>query len=151
MIIGILDNVRARILDMALSLEEVAPTAGDSHTSAQREAISQIYHTHIHGTSGNVAIGSSNFKQTAILPARGDEEALIRALAAAGVDPQAVADLRRALDDDRKSNGGTDPSEPGPEVSKWWSRVALRTVGGVGVGAAGELVAQSLGAYFGIG
>ncbi|MEU3457849.1 hypothetical protein ABZ671_30300 [Micromonospora sp. NPDC006766] len=152
---GVLDSVRSRILDLALTLEDVAPTAGEKNgPNVSSERMNQIFHNHIYGAPGNIAIGSTNVQQTAILPSRGDEEALIRALLAAKLDPSLVNDLRAALAEDRADNNGVNPSEPGPRVSRWWSRFALSAVSGagaVGSGAAGDLVAQALGSYFGIG
>jgi AbiTii len=155
MIAGIVDNVRSRILNFALSLEEIDPSAGTSDGSAiSPENVGQIFTTHIYGSATNIAIGSSNVEQSAILPSRGDEDGLIRALELVGVPATDLEELRAALAADREEAGGTDPPEPGPRVSNWWTRASLKTgsvVGKVGISAAGGLAGRALAAYFGLG
>jgi hypothetical protein len=150
---GILDTVQSRILDLALSLEHLAPTAGELGSPVVSEQVSHQFHTHIHGPSTNVAIGSTNVQQNAALPPRGDEPALLQAMSTAGVTVDDVQELRTALARDRDENNGVDPTEPGQHVSRWWSRLSLKAgsvTGKVGVAAAGGLAARALAAYFGI-
>lgn len=154
MMSGILDAVRSRILDLSLTLEDTAPAAGEKGASVPSpERMNQIFYNNIYGSSANLAIGSTQVQQSTILPARGDEDALVRALLAANIDQEAVNDLRAALAQDRVANNGVDPPSPGPQVSTWWSRFALKATRGasaIGTAAAGELVAQALASYFGI-
>jgi hypothetical protein len=108
----------------------------------------------MYGTATNVAVGSTHVQQTATVPSRGDEAALLQAFSSLGADAMELVELRTALAADRANNDGVDPEEPGQEVSKWWSRWSLKTAstaGKIGIGAAGGLAAKALSAYFGLG
>jgi hypothetical protein len=155
MLAGIVDTVRSRILDLALSLEDIAPTVGEEGSKAvSAEKMTNIFHTHIHGSGSNVALGSSNFQQYSSPQTHGDENGLLKRLAELGLEDGDLAGLRTALQNDRDSNGGVDPNEPGAEVQTWWARWSLKTAsaaGKIGVGAAGGLAAKAIAAYFGMG
>lgn len=151
LVVSSLDAVRDRILDLALSFEEVAPGAGESPATPEESArMSQVFQTNVYG--GQVAVGSANVHQVQVN--RGDEGALFAALSAAGVAPDSLEDLKKALAEDRAENGGEHTAEPGSSVSRWWSRLRLKgaaAAGAIGTGATGDLIAQSLGGFFGMG
>lgn len=151
MLIGVLDSVRNRILDLALSFEEIAPDAGESRATPEESArMSQVFNTYVYG--GQAAVGSTNVHQVQVN--RSDEDTLLAALAAVGVDPDSMEELKKALAEDREDNGGNDPAKPGRAVSSWLGRLSLRaaTAGGtVAVGAGGNVVSQLIMSYFGMG
>jgi hypothetical protein len=150
---GLLDTVQTRILDLALSLEHLAPEAGElGSKSVSSEQMSQQFHTHVYGGATNIAQGSSNFTQHAGAPAKGDEAALLAAMGQAGVPAEEIDELQKALAADREEEPDTERTEPGPNVQRWWSRVSLgKTAGKLAIGAGGGLAAKALGAFFGLG
>jgi hypothetical protein len=145
---GVLDAVRTRVLDLALAVEAQDPTAGDQGNSTiPPEQATNIFHTVVMG--GNLAIGSTNVRQTVSPPA--SEKELFQRLAGIGMSGELIAELKEALQHDRESGAAT-PTEPGGRVKAWLGKVALlgaKAGGGVAVGASGEVVAQLVMGVFG--
>jgi len=141
----IVEVVRTRVLELALRLEEVAPDAGNpdprSGTIAQA---AQVVNNYNFGDASQVAIGSSNFQQTMHVSA-GDEGALMRALANAGLSEAGQMELQNALRGDLIESGGRHPTKPGRRVKAWLER----TLPLVGIGASGELIAEAVTSFFG--
>lgn len=143
---GLLDTVRNRVLDLALSLEEVVPQAGQPGVGDEtRRHAQQVIHNHFHGSTGNVAIASHGFTQNHSLPAVGDEAGLMQHLEALGVTASALTELRKAISEDRNEAGAESPG-PGRRVVQWMGGLAF----GAGTGASGDLIATALKSYFGI-
>jgi hypothetical protein len=145
--VGVLDAVRTRVLDLALDLERVAPDAGqpDAPDEARIEAARVINTYNFHGSS-NVAIGSTNVSQTVNLPARNDEPALLRFLAAIGVAPRDLVDLQKALEEDRTDAEGHHHAAPGHRVAAWMGRASTQ----LGTGAGAGLLVEGIKAFFGL-
>lgn len=109
--VGVLDAVRNRILDVALELEKVVPDAGQGGTSdAEQNLAAMVITNHFHGPA-NVAIGSTDVKQTMKPPARGDVEDLVRFLQEIGLKPHLIIELRAAAEDDQ--------DDPGTGLGRW--------------------------------
>lgn len=147
-VLGVLDAVRNRILDLALELEAVAPEAGTQGATEQvKQAAQQVVNNYnFHGAGSNIAIGSSNFTQTIGLPAAGDLEGLVRYLAAIGIAPAHLVELETALAEDAEAQ---ESGPDGPRVRKWLAR-ATSAVGTelVATGTA-TLAIEALKAFFG--
>ena len=144
---AIVDSVRTRILELALSLEAIAPDAGQRDASTPDPARLQQIVTNVYGGSPNIAVASSQFEQTVSLPAQGDLEALAELLSRLGVTDDEIEDLRSALDADNET---PTPGELGVSTSSWLGRVVARiSTAGVDVmtGAGGALVAQAVISY----
>jgi hypothetical protein len=68
-LIGVLDEIRNKILNFALEMESVNSEMGEtalsssSSSSSSAERITQIFHTNIYGNGHNIATGSQNFSQ----------------------------------------------------------------------------------------
>lgn len=63
-VVGVLDAVRTRILELVLELEKVAPTAGQPDAPpATKAETARVVNYHLHGTAMNVAIGSTDVTQ----------------------------------------------------------------------------------------
>lgn len=153
-IAAVLDNVRTRILDLALRLEQAAPAAGQPDAAAESKAqATQVINNYFNGSATNVAIGSTNVTQTAHLPAPGDQDALLRYLGAAGVPPHDLVELEQALDADRTAAGGTHPAGPGAKVMAWAARfgadLASNAAGGMIAAGLGPVIGHALKAFFG--
>jgi len=146
--VGVLDAVRTRALDLALELEQVAPDAGEPEApSSTRDQARQVVNTYnFYGGTSNVAIGSSQVTQTVELPKPGDEDALLRYLGAAGVQPGDLVQLQEALVADRDETGGINPPQPGSRVRAWMARAAT----GVTTGVASGVIVAAIKAFFGV-
>lgn len=69
-VISAIDAVRNKVLNFVLEIETEAPDAGEAEINSDpvpQEKIHQIFHTHIHGDVQNVATGSTDFKQKAVI------------------------------------------------------------------------------------
>lgn len=118
-VVGILDAVRNRILDLALELEQVAPEAGqpDATDETHAAAASVVNHFTISG-GANLSVGDHNqVTQTVSPPGPGDIAGLIRFLGAAGIPPEQLVDLQQAALQDQ--NEPADVDEAG---GRRWSR-----------------------------
>jgi len=147
---ALVDTVRTRILNLALSLEEVAPEAGVRDAPAADASTLDRVVMNVYG--GNVAVQSSQFKQEISLPGIGDMDALFAALHAAGVPIEEQDALRDALAADAAEGAG--PSkEIGRRVREWAGSLALKGAGAAakgGAGAGGALALKALASYFGL-
>lgn len=145
--VGALEGVRNRVLDLALELERTAPQAGDADASPDvREEVQRIVNTYnFYGSSSNISIEGSNVTQTVNMPRQGDEEGLIRFLAAAGVAPVDLIRLQEALAADREEVGGVNPPRAGSRVIAWMGQTATA----IGTGAGGNIVFEAIKAFFG--
>jgi hypothetical protein len=142
--IGVVDAVRNRILDLALELERVAPEAGQIDAPDQiRESVATVTNTYNFYGSSNVVVNSSDFKQS-IKVERGDEDSLIDALRALGVNDAAISDLQAAIAADRDEAGGALQRKPGSRVRAWMAQASTQ----FGTGAAANLVAEAVKAFF---
>lgn len=148
---SIVDTVRTRILDLALSLEQVAPDAGQPGADIPpSEKVHQVV-TNVFGGTPNIAIASSDVDQTISLPSAGDEEGLLAYLSQLGIVTEDLERLRVALAEDAADE--TSGEEPGPRVNEWLGRVLTRSskmAGKVGIGTATALATQAVSAYFGL-
>ena len=149
---AIVDTVRTRILDLALSLERVDPSAGEPGSSVPESEVKTIV-TNVYGGSPNIAVASTGVEQNVVLPRQGDEAALIALLSELGVPAAEIDELRVALRED-EADGASATDSPGPRVTSWIGRVwtwSASAGGHVGTAAAGNLIAQAIAAYLGIG
>jgi hypothetical protein len=145
MLIGVVDKVRTRILDLALELEKTAPDAGQTDAPSLPADTRNSVINMIYGGSTNIAVGSSNVTQTVNVPA-GDREALDKRLTELGVPEPDIEQLHRAIEQD----GGSVDGGVGPEASTWLVRMMPR-VEGLGIGTTGSMLAGLLGQFLGIG
>ncbi len=147
---AIVDTVRTRILNLALSLEAVSPDAGlpdapPADVGALERVVMNVY-------GGNVAVQSSHFKQEITMPAVGDLQALFVALNHAGVPSDDQEALRDALVADEGEGAGPRKAV-GRRVREWVGGLALQGAGAAGKGAAGaggSLALRALASYFGL-
>lgn len=149
---GIVDTVRTRILNLALSLEAIHPDAGEvGATAADPAQVHQVV-TNVYGGSPNIAVASSHFKQEVSLPV-GDRAALFDRLRELGADDDDLRELEAALSDDEASGEGTPGTGIGPRVTAWTGRMAIKAGSAATKGAlsaSGGMVAKAIAAYYGI-
>ncbi len=150
--IAIVDTVRTRILDLALSIQEVEPLAGEPDHAVGDPARIERTVMNFLGPIGNVAVASSDFQQQSIVVDPGDRPALLESLAKLGVDGDLLSQLGAALDEDERASP---PHEKGmgPRVKAWIGDVAAKSLGAAGKGltnVATDVVAKVVGQYLGL-
>lgn len=147
-LVGVLDEVRNRLLKLLLDIEKINPDAGDRNQKGHppsAERVQQIFHNHIYSSSGNVAIGSQDVQQHAVTVVEGDFNSLRTELQRIGVDDGEVEDLREAMDHDKGF---------GSRVADWLGRMVSKAYRG-GLSITGDVTAKILSAlivsYLGVG
>ncbi len=152
-IVGILDTVRTRILNLVLEIESEAPDAGEAAPGVHpvpKERVNQVFHTEIYGSVGNLAAGSEGFSQSNVAAViQGDFNSLRTYLAGLGIDPVDLGELEGATAKDRASrrNG------MGEQTEKWLGKMIGKASSGalkVGTTVATTLITKALAQYLGL-
>jgi hypothetical protein len=150
-IVGLLDQIRNRALAFALEVEKMDPRAGDSPSVASSvtpDVLSQVFNSVVMGQVVQFAPASVGVTQADIVVTRGDLDALGARLKQLGITDRELDELGSAIKEDGKPKGGT----PGPKVSGWIGRVAVRVasaVGGVGGQTAAGVLAVEIAKFLG--
>jgi hypothetical protein len=134
-IVGLLDAVRTKVLDLALQLERVVPEAGQSDASDETQDLAAlVINNHFHGPT-NMAIGASGVTQSISLPARGNPDQLVSFLEKSGLPAAVLVELREAIEGDKQED-----NRRWPRVRRWFGKVATdsstQAIGGVIASAA---------------
>jgi hypothetical protein len=141
-IVAIIDSVRNRILDLALTMEKSYPESGQPDSPPLPMEAQQLIVTNIYGRS-NVAVATSNFSQF-MSSEPGDRDGLAKVLDSIGVPEEEVRGLFEALESD-----GNVESEIGPHTKRWLGNLMTRA-GDLGIGAAGGVIAEAVSRFLGI-
>lgn len=106
-LIGILDGVRNRVLDLALALEGIAPDVGEPSgpTVADHrvQGVAQQFFITINGDGANFAIG--DYARLKSKVTKGDTAGLLAAARALGLSAEDAEAFRSALEADGRSDG----------------------------------------------
>jgi hypothetical protein len=155
-IAAVVDAVRTRVLNLALDLEKVAPTAGDpgDGTSLNKEQVQTIVTNNIYGDGNNLSVGSPGSVQSSNIVKKGDLAGLRTAIAATGLQEEEVAAVLAAVqaDESEARAAGATPA-PGQRTQSVLGRLALgagNASGRVATSAAGGIVGGLVRSYFGI-
>lgn len=124
LIASVLDQVRTRVLGLALDIEKVAPQAGEPGAELTNlQAVQHIVNTYIYGDGNTVAVNSPDTVQVANVAA-GDLDGLLSAAKSIGLSERDTEELRRALEGDAASE---EPSTAGigTRVTQFMGKVAM--------------------------
>jgi hypothetical protein len=150
---SVLDNVRTRVLGLALDLERVIPSAGEpGQTGGDPLAINYIITNHIFGHGNSVAMGSPGTLQLGGIKPK-DLPSLLAAVAALGFAPEDVAELGEAIRAD-EADENTPAGKPGSRVGRFLGKAALGTIksaGQAGIQEGIKLLGEMVRAYYGVG
>ena len=101
-LIGILDAIRTRVLDLALDLERVAPDAGEpggpTIDDPKVGAVVQHFNIVVNGDGANIATGDHAQQRSTVM--KGDTRALVEAARALGLSPEDAERFREAVEAD---------------------------------------------------
>lgn len=142
-LVAVVDAVRNRILDLALTMEQANPETGQRDAPPLAEEASQTIITNIYGDSTNVAVASENVTQ-AISFGVGEREGLGRYLESLGVPSTEIESLFTALNADGEVDG-----EIGPHTKAWLGNL-MAGASKLGLGVAGGLIVAAISHYLGI-
>ncbi len=151
--VELLNAVQNRILDFTLAIRKEAPTAGESvgntATAIKPEKVTQIFNTTVYGGSANL-VGTAYGSSVVFNIAMDDFASLAHALREEGLSDSDIDELQDAVESDHKPIDG---GEFGPKVSCWIGKMMQKAADGswgIGVGAAGNLLAQAIAKYYGL-
>ncbi len=143
---NVLDQVKTRVLDFALRIEEELPASRDIAEisgSIKGTNVPNIFNTTILGNVQNLSQGDTGTTQVASTGiAAGDLESLIAALRSVGVSEPEVAALRAAAgspDNDTGSGGKA------VAIRKWLTDFGTKSAQGVATGVVSKLILGYLG------
>lgn len=129
-IVGILDIVHNKVLDLTIKIEAELPDATDpaSLTAISQERSQQIFQMVILGDVANLAYGSSEVTQDAeVHVSRGDFSSLRELLIGLGVSEEEIDELKVALKEDDQSE---ERGSLGSRTSQWIGNMIAKTVSG---------------------
>lgn len=151
-LVELVNTVRNRILDFSLALWKEEPTAGEGRSGPMQglgaSKVTQIFNTTVYGGSANL-VGSAEHSSVSFRIVPNDFASLERVLSENGINSTDMAELRSALEADQR------PSSPqgfGPKVSLWIAAMTRKAADGtwqIGLGAAGNLLAQAISKFYG--
>jgi hypothetical protein len=127
-IVGILEVIRARVLEFVLVIEKepgIDMTNYDDNKTPletpSQERINQVFNTTIHGGTSFALGNTGTTHQHATYVQPGDLQGLREKLAQLGVTEELINDLDTALDKDADSQ-----EQPGPHVKGWFGRMMIK-------------------------
>lgn len=150
-LIELLNTVRNKIMDFALAVWKEEPTAGESQAGStggiEPGKLTQIFNTTVYGGAANLVGTATNSSVSFVINAN-DFESLQSILKENGVQDEDIGELKDALESEPqpKKEGGF-----GPRVSSWIAKMMQKAAEGswgVGVGAAGTLLAQAISKFY---
>ena len=151
---GILQAVRTRVLDWAISLEREG-IVGDGLTFSNKEReIAMSSHSikieNFQGVLGDVHSGGGVSQTNTLTLTAGSFDSLSRYLAGNGVQAEDLRELEKAIGQDPEPR---DPKKLGPRVSGWIGKMITKAADGsweASVSAAGTLLAAALQKFYGL-
>lgn len=147
-----LTEIRSRLLDFVLNLQE---KIGDAEDSEVREVAKNIdapamfQHTVI-GDNATIVIGNQNVTTVKNMVKKGDFASLAAALKSNGVADTDIAALQVAIDRD-KALVDKEKKQLGPSVKAWMSKMMEKVIDSswqIELGVAGGLLTEALKTYY---
>ena len=150
---GILDQVRNRLLDFLLELQQIDPEVMESEDAIRAvpsAKVQNIFVTKILGGQNIVATGTDFTQKVTQSVKVGDTQSLCGHLRSLGLREDAIVELQAALTQD----GERPPQKLGGAVKSWLGKMAAKAVDGtwnVATNTALDLLKTALFAYYGWG
>ncbi len=153
-VVGILETVRNRVLDLTIEIEAEVLDSSDEDSLGELsiERSQQVFNTIVMGNVGNLAPGSTGFSQTSDLQVmEGDLTSLRKCLEKLQVPAQDIDELESIIqDEDRPNEGGTLGAKTAQWVGNMVSKAVSRTWD-VSSTMAADVLTKAILTYFGIG
>ena len=152
-LIELLNAVRNRILDFTLAVWKEAPSAGEQAERPDQKIepgrVTQIFNTTVYGGAANI-VGSAINSSLTFTVLQDDFTSLEHVLRDNGVQDEDIDALQAAIQED----GGLEKETGfGSRVSSWIVEMTRKAANGswaIGLGAAGNLLAQAISKYYGL-
>jgi hypothetical protein len=152
-VVGIVEAVKTRVLELALSIEKKYPEAGEvgDKTVNEEDAkkdVAGLLQTIVYGNVG--VLGTANHSTVNIVVNPGNFDQLSSTLLKSGLSEADVQELKVILKDEPAIAG---PKAFGPKLKKWIGKMVGKAVADtwqVGVGAGAALLEAALLGYYGL-
>ena len=148
-IVGVLDNVKNKLLDFVLGLQELdVPIDGQGEGSIPTGAVRNLVNINIYGDH-NVVAGGENVHQEVSTIQRGDLPSLIEHFRQCGMDDEDLEELESAVSSEPAAATGAF----GPKVNSWIGRMIMKATSGiwnVGVAIAPTTLREGLNHFYGV-
>lgn len=153
---GILTQIRSRLLEFCLKISDRIPAdtpAEEVREKAESVGANSIFKNAVFGDNATVVVGSGSISDIRNSVVKNDIQSLLRELRAVGVKQQDLDDLEGAIQSDSTSDDVA-KQKWGPMVRNWVGGMvgkAGSTGWDVMKGAAGNILAAAIGAFYGFG
>ena len=155
-LVEVLNAVRNRVLDFSLALWRENPGAGETSSNVRgslnsdkiTHLVNQTFYTEIHGGTANL-LGTTTSSSIEFNIGLNDFQSVRRILQGHSVSEKDIAELEVALAEDEPPQS---PNRYGSKVTFWISGMIKKASEGtwnIGIGAAGNLLAETLSKYYG--
>ena len=145
---GVLDQVKNRLLDFVLGLQESNVTAGDlDNRTVEPEVARNLFHFNIYGDRNIVASGERVNQKVKIVQ-EGDIDSLLESLREFNVEDDDLSKLKDAVLAEPSATSGS----YGPKVQSWLGGMISKAVTktwNVGLENASKLLTDALNGYYG--
>ena len=148
---GILEQVRNRLLDFLLELQQIEPEvleSDDAIRSVPDDKVQNVFQTVIHGGHNIVATGTELTQVATQNVASGDTQSLIDHLRNIGLDDDSLAELETAIEQD----GDRQKKKLGENVKAWMGKMIVKAMDGtwkVAQATAPDLLKAALSRFYG--
>jgi hypothetical protein len=149
----VLNSVRNRILDFSLAIGKEAIISGTSEVKEMKKMedgkLTQIFNTTVIHGSANI-VGTATNSHIEFNITINDLDALREVLLKNGISKEDFNGLQKSLEEEKIL---TTDKGFGPKVSTWISKMMEKAAKGIweiGLGAAGDLLARTIGKYYGL-
>ncbi len=146
-----LTSVRTKLLDFLLKLNDEVGDENDLKPFSEgnpKDKIASIFHSSVFGNNTTIIVGDNN-TQTITNITKGDFKSLEKLLLENGLKKTEIQELESIIDSD---NPDSTKKEFGGNVKNWITKMLSNVMNGswqVGLGAAGNLLAQGISSYYG--
>ncbi len=148
-IVGILDQVKNKLLDFVLGLQENNITSEDlENRTVISEVARNLFNVNIYGDRNTVASGE-NVKQITKTVQKGDTDSLLNFLRELNIDDEDIREIETAVSGEPNATDG----QLGPKVKTWLGGVIAKMASrvlGAGLNTTAEMLTQALHDYYGI-
>ncbi len=148
LVLGILDQVKNKLLDFVLDLQESNITAEDlNNRSVENELARNLFHINIYGNH-NVVAGGTHVNQSVNSVQLGDLDSLVSFLREHNVEESDLRDLEDAVSLEPTSPNGN----YGPKVREWLGGMISKAASNawhIGLETASKILTEALKGYYG--
>lgn len=147
-ILGVLDQVKNKLLDFILALEENVTAESLENRTIETDVARNIFNTYIYGNQNTVATGEQVTQQVTTVQ-QGNVESLLNCLRTLNVEDTDLNELRNAIATEPAASEGS----YGPKVKAWLGGMVAKATSGIwkiGLETGTKALTGALNGYYGL-